>query len=214
MNMHGPFNGWFANFTIKNKLLFLAGVLLLALLLTNGIAGFSLYSLNSNVEGIQESSTNVTKHAENINSVLTLQQEELRKFELLNAATGSFLRLQFWLTDLSLSWLNESEENAEIIKERFSKQLTEIQLFAPDEAGKITLHLEKFYDLYLKAVDSYVDGNRVQGNAFLAKAKAEAIAVEDLLIPLKEKQHQAVVHKKLPVAAFMALYIADIMRMA
>lgn len=202
------------NTSIKVRLMVLAGFLMLALVATNGISGLSMFSLNSNVEAIATNAANVTTQAGNINEVLSKQQHEIEKLELLNASSKSFLELQFWLTDLSTSWLNESEINAETSRDLFFEQLTKIQVFAPNEANQIRPRTETLYKLYIQAVDAYVDENRVQANSFLAKGKIESIEIQSLLEPLKEKQARAVIAAKTSASdsALATLDLANTMK--
>ncbi|PCJ99345.1 MAG: hypothetical protein COA45_04710 [Zetaproteobacteria bacterium] len=182
--------------TIKAKLALLSAVLLLILVITNSTTGLSLQNLNHNVETLKENSSNVTKQANSINAVLYQQQEKLDQLNIINAALNDFHNMQFWLTDLAVSWLNESEGNAEKYKEVFLQKLDIIASSSPKEAQQIRAYTEQIFELYIEAVDSYVDENRVRGNSLLAKAKAKSTLVDDLLMPLKNHQEQAVIDAK------------------
>ncbi len=186
----------FDNVTIKSKLAFLAGTLLLALILTNIVTGFSLYSINNNVVTIEKNSINVTKQAEKISSILALQREEFQRLEEINTAIDAFFEMKFWLVDLSLSWLNESEDNAKANKDIFLDQLSKIEIFAPSEIKGIKSSLEKMYDLHIKAVDAYIDGNRVHGNTLLSSAKTESRSIQASLNLIKENQKKAVLRMR------------------
>ncbi len=184
------------NATIKLKLTFLAGVLLAFLVVISSVSGFYLYSLNSNVDSLKESSLDVTKQADHINMVLTQQQEELKKLELLNSVNLSFLKFKFWLSDLSVSWVYESEDKAEAARLLLLKRLSEVKAFAPNEVKEIAKHLDKINNAYLNAVEVYVINDRMSGNILIAKANAESLIVQNILKLLIEKQAQAVINAK------------------
>jgi len=167
--------------TIKFKLSILSGVLLLALLITNGISGWSLNGLGKDIHKI-------TQDVEAIDTAIVREREAIVRLEVVNESLRTFIELKYWLTDLSASWLNESEENADLAKEKLLKHLTQITKFSPTEIAKAKPQIEKLYDLYIEAVDSYVDENRVQANSYLAEAKKYAENVENILKEISKKQ--------------------------
>jgi hypothetical protein len=65
------------------------------------------------------------------NETLKADQVLSSHFELASEAQKSFADLKYWLTDLAVSWLNESEENADAAGERLAGQLEKIAAFAP-----------------------------------------------------------------------------------
>ena len=81
-----------------------------------------------------------------------------------------FGELKFWLTDLEVSWLNESEDNANQARAALEGHLEALAVVAPEQVEIIRGHVDEFADLSKLAVDAYVDENRVLGNSLAAKA--------------------------------------------
>ena len=107
-------------------------------------------------------------------------------------ALRSFGELKYWLTDLQVSWLIESETNAENARAMFNKHLKKLGSFAPVKVKKIQKHVERFVALSLKAVDAYTGDNRVLGNSYVSKARTSFDAVDRILVSISKKlAHQA-----------------------
>ena len=98
--------------------------------------------------------------------------------------------LKFWLTDLQVSWLNESEDNAERARAALEGHLQTVGEFAPDEAAKVLEHVESLVGYSIEAVDAYVDENRVLGNSIGAKGRSEIQAADDILLNVVDKLKQ------------------------
>jgi methyl-accepting chemotaxis protein len=99
------------------------------------------------------------------------QSSALRRMEVISSVSKSFSELRYWLVDLSLSWQNESEENANLSKEKLEKFLKKIEKTDPDLFKFISSNSEKFYDLMMQSVDAYVDENRILGNSQIAEGR-------------------------------------------
>jgi len=181
---------FFENLSIKAKLLVLVGFLLLALISTNLYSGFNTTNLHHTILKMRSDISGMEKQSAEIQTVLGKQENALNRLEVVENTLGTFNELKYWLTDLSASWLNESETNADAAKEDLSKWLQQVETFAPDEANLIRAHAEKIYTMSIQGVDSFVDGNRVQGNAHLSDSRREINAASAILQQLLDKQNE------------------------
>ena len=66
----------------------------------------------------------VTVQVRRANVVVRQQQQSLSRLATVTEVTTQFTKMQYWLTDLSVTWLNESEEEATNTFERLSAALT------------------------------------------------------------------------------------------
>ena len=147
--------------TIRTKLLLLSGILLLVLL------GSNLYMRSQIVVS---------------NDVFRQQTTVQEAVDSTTAALRELGELKFWLTDLQVSWLTESEDNSELARANLEEHLQTVGAFAPDEAAKVRQHVESLVSLSMEAVDAYVDENRVLGNSLGAKGRSEIQAADELLL--------------------------------
>ncbi len=199
---NGP--GFFDLLSIKVKLSILSGFLLLALVCTNLFSGYNTISLHRTMLDMQTDIEGMRDVSIEIQSVIKEEGGAAHRLESIENAQLFFGELRYWLTDLSASWLNESESNAEESKAELEKTLKKVSTYAPEEVLKIQAHVEKIYDLSIQAVDSFVDENRVQGNALLAEARREALAATAIFEHLVEQQKEYA-----KIAAEKALSTAD-----
>ncbi len=135
---------------IGGKLLSLNGLIILLL------AGSLLYiyfELNNGTHKIEE------------------QSAALGRMDTISSIAKNFSELRYWLVDLSLSWQNESEDNANAAKEKLDKLLKRIGKTDPELVKFIQSNSQKFFDLMMESVDSYVDENRVLGNSQVAEGR-------------------------------------------
>ena len=93
------------------------------------------------------------------------QGAALSRMETISGIAKSFSQLRYWLVDLSLSWQNDSEDNANSSKEVLDKLLEGLKKTDPELVEFVQSSSQRFYDLMMESVDSYVDENRVLGNS-------------------------------------------------
>ncbi|OUS31135.1 hypothetical protein A9Q99_04795 [Gammaproteobacteria bacterium 45_16_T64] len=172
------------NFTIATKIK-LALVLFAALTLTAIL--YLNISIRQNSE-ISASQKNLVDgqlgYVDTQSTFLSEQKISLGQLELSNKLAASFSSVRFWLYDLSVSWLNESEENFESAKEETEALLVELEKLDSDAAKEISGNLEIFCEKMLEAVDAYVDGNRVLGNSFVAQSRTVGLEIDNRLAGL------------------------------
>jgi methyl-accepting chemotaxis protein len=156
---------WSSNLTIRVRLLFLTGTLLAVLLATNLFLRGSIVNSNGALQRQSE-----------LNELVMTAQSALR----------SFGEVKFWLTDLEVSWLNESEANAEKASKDLELLLTQLEATHADQTAVVRLHLKKVEALSVQAVDAYIDDNRVLGNSLGADARASIKLVDERLLEISK----------------------------
>ena len=126
-------------------------------------------------------------------SAIVYQGEALVRLALVNEIADQFSQVRYWLYDLSASWLNESESNAEEAQVQLLLRLDKLAVFEPQRTQNLQQNLAQFTALMLGAVDAYIDDNRGLGNALLAKSRTTGEAIDDeitALLYLAQAQNQ------------------------
>ena len=94
------------------------------------------------------------------------------------AAQAAFGDLRYWLTDLSVSLLMNSQRKAEDARKRLDPRLDALDRSSPELIAKIRPEVDAYVKTALKAVDSYTRDNRIIGNALMAQARAHSAKVD------------------------------------
>jgi signal transduction histidine kinase/CheY-like chemotaxis protein len=158
-----------ARFSIRFRLILLSVLLLFGIIATN------LY----------------LTHALGRAAAAALQSDRLvMQIGRVDSVRDAFGDLRYWLTDLSVSLLNQSETNAADARRRLADGITNLRQFEPDAAGQIDTEASQFDAAALKAVDAYTADQRVIGNALTAQARAHGQRVDALLGALGEALSQ------------------------
>ena len=155
-----------SNLSIRSRLALLSGFLLAALVITNIYVGDQVVA---------------SKH------VLLDQKRAQESVASAHAALRDLGELKYWLADLKVSWLIESEELAEQARSNLRGQLEVLASFAPDEVSEIEGHVDAFVETSMKAVDAYIDGNRVLGNSLTAKTRAGKREADAILLGIASR---------------------------
>ena len=121
--------------------------------------------------------------------LLKLQTNERDKLFLIIEIDQEFRNLRAWLLDLSVSWLNEAEDNANNSLEYLKKRLNELAKIDANLAQTLSEKIDILFELMLEAVDSYVDENRVKGNSLLADGRISVEEIEQLLHDFEQQSH-------------------------
>ncbi|OUS31136.1 hypothetical protein A9Q99_04800 [Gammaproteobacteria bacterium 45_16_T64] len=120
-----------------------------------------------------------------------LQQDILKKQELITGLNFRLSEVKYWSLDLAVSWLNESEENLEENAEALRGILESISSEHPSISSKLLGLLEQYIELNFEAVDAYVDENRVRGNFLVSKGRIIGLTmtsdIETLMAILKNE---------------------------
>lgn len=134
-----------------------------------------------------------TKILEEQSSLLRQQAVIVEQRRLVNAVIMSFSELRYWLYDLQVSWLNESETSAEAARERLAGLLAQLATSAPEVVEGMKPKVATFNEKMLAAVDAYVDSNRVLGNSLVAEARTQGTVIDkDLAALLQSTSEKAV----------------------
>jgi len=97
---------------------------------------------------------------------------------------ASFADLRYWLTDLSVSLLTQSERNANAARQRLKERLRTLAENRPEEAAAIGLEADSFDAEAHRAADAYTADQRVIGNSLTAQARLHGLRVDEVLARL------------------------------
>ncbi|ASY65310.1 hypothetical protein SJ05684_b43280 (plasmid) [Sinorhizobium sojae CCBAU 05684] len=103
------------------------------------------------------------------------------------AAHVAFGDLRYWLTDLSVSLLMNSQRNAERARERLEVQLERLAMHSPRTVNEIRKEVDAYVETALQATDAYTQDNRIIGNTLLAQARTHSGSVDQDLNELVEQ---------------------------
>jgi signal transduction histidine kinase/DNA-binding response OmpR family regulator/HAMP domain-containing protein len=149
--------------TIRARLIFLSGALLCLLIATN------LY-LTSKLAG---------------NSAAVAKETELSGIiDSASNARIAFGEMRYWLTDLAVSLLTQSERNARTARSRMDGYLDQLATRKPELVAAVRAERDQFERAANDAVDRYTNNQRVIGNSLLAEARNHSIKVDQSLISL------------------------------
>jgi signal transduction histidine kinase/DNA-binding response OmpR family regulator/HAMP domain-containing protein len=163
------------NLSIRNRLLFLSGALILM------IAGVTYYL--------------TTKLADNSRAVM--HNAELAKLiDIAQDVRNIFGQYRYWTTDLAVSLLSQSEANAKAARERLIRRLDDLAVSKPDEVAALKRQVADFEKAALQAVEQYTDDQRVLGNTFLAQARQHSVLINDRLSAMVDDLNRQVVRAR------------------
>jgi methyl-accepting chemotaxis protein len=162
--------------------LIVAGALVYILMIVNGT---SMISNNQN-QYVRQQLNSIDEQAQ----MLQQQRQHIEQIAVLTQVDREFRNMRAWLLDLSVSWLNEAEENADLAKQRLESQLGLLKAIDTKLASSLLQDTGKFYQVMMAAVDAYVDGNRVKGNSLVADARVLAVDIDNLLAEQKQQLEQ------------------------
>jgi len=121
--------------------------------------------------------------------ILKRQTDERSRLMLIIEIDQEFRDLRAWLLDLSVSWLNEAEDNAITSLEDLKKQLDVLATIDAGLAQTLSEKSDHFFELMLEAVDAYVDENRVKGNSLLVEGRMIVEEIELLIHDFQQQSH-------------------------
>jgi methyl-accepting chemotaxis protein len=117
------------------------------------------------------------------------QQQEREKLALINDIDREFRTFRAWLLDLSVSWLNEAEENAVTSQEQLILLLGKLSKWDAPLASEIETKTTAFNEIMLEAVDSYVDENRVKGNSLISDSRLLTVEIGTLIEVFRQESN-------------------------
>lgn len=154
--------------------------ILLTIDATSGISVKQRVVVGTQIEAIQHQ-----------DKMLASQFRERQKILLINEVAEEFKEFRAWLLDLSVSWLNESEDNANNSLERLSDLLVRLSVEDGPLAKAIESKSIQFNDIMLAAVDAYVDDKRVKGNSLISQGRVLVEEIIGLIYDFKAKSEAA-----------------------
>jgi signal transduction histidine kinase/DNA-binding response OmpR family regulator/HAMP domain-containing protein len=170
-------------FSIRSRLLFLSGALILM------IAG-AIYYLT-------------TKLADNSRAVAhNVELAEL--IDIAQDVRNIFSQFRYWTTDLAVSQLRQSEVNAKATRERLLQRLDDFAVSKPAEAAALKRQVASFEEAAFQAVEQYTDDQRVLGNTLLAEARQHSVRINDRLSAIVDGLNREVLRARDQVVSDVA----------
>ncbi len=163
-----------SRFSIPARLIFLCAVLLSVLVASNW---FFSGRLSHNADALDQQTRIV--------SVL----------KTANAANKAFGDLKYWLTDLAVSLLVRSEQNAYQARDALYVELERLEAYDPETVEVLRQEVEALIAEAVMAVDAYTDDQRVLGNSLMAKARGHIRVVDARLAGLVDRLEQDAVEQ-------------------
>src|SRR5215831_2253825 len=172
-----------ANRSIKARLLLLSSGLVLL------IAALMLYLTH--------------KLTDNANAV-TRNAELAKLIDVAQDVRNTFGEYRYWITDLAVSLLRQSEINANDTHARLLRQLDLLAGRRPDVAAVLKEEIAKFDEQAKLAVERYTNDQRVLGNIALAEARQHSVVINDRIAALVDDLNAEVVRARDQVVADVA----------
>jgi methyl-accepting chemotaxis protein len=119
---------------------------------------------------------------------IAAQRVALERLQTINDAAQAFGALRYWLTDLAVSQLNESENLARQMREELERHLEALPASDSARTAEIRAHVANIWTNSQDAAKAYLDDNRVLGNSLLAQSRQSSMAVSALIQALGSEQ--------------------------
>ena len=118
-----------------------------------------------------------------------IAQEVARVGELrmANAAVTRFGEFKYWLSDLAVSLLMRSENNANAAHDALMADLDALEPVAPDSVALIRGEVAALREQAFLAVDAYSQDQRVLGNSLVAQGQTHILTVDAELTKLVDR---------------------------
>jgi signal transduction histidine kinase len=108
--------------------------------------------------------------------------EQARLVPIVRTATDAskhFGDLKYWLTDLAITQLARSQENAAAAKARLDADLKAIAAIHPDGIAAIGREVDSLTELARRAGEAYAGDDSAEGNALLAQARSHILNIDN-----------------------------------
>jgi signal transduction histidine kinase len=108
--------------------------------------------------------------------------EQARLVSIVRTATTAskhFGDLKYWLTDLAITQLASSQENADAAKARLDADLKAVAAVHPEGVAAIGREVGNLTELARRAGEAYSDDNSAEGNALLTQARSRILNIDD-----------------------------------
>jgi len=143
--------------SIFARLAFLAAVLLAALIGSNA---YLAQRLSGNADAIAQ------------------EVERVSELRLAYSAAARFGALKYWLSDLAVSLLMRSENNANAAHDALMADLDALEPMAPESVALIRSEVAALREQAFLAVDAYSQDQRVLGNSLVAQGQLHILNVD------------------------------------
>ncbi len=147
-----------SNVSIRARLIFLSVLLLVILAVSSALL-------------IRE----LLRHSQNL-------AEQARLVSIVRTATTAskhFGDLKYWLTDLAITQLASSQQNAAAAKARLDEDLKAIAAVNTEGVAAIGREVDTLTELARRAGEAYSGDDSVEGNALLAQARSRILNIDD-----------------------------------
>src|SRR5258706_9539552 len=108
--------------------------------------------------------------------------EQARLVSIVRTATTAskhFGDLKYWLTDLAITQLARSQENAAAAKARLDEDLKAMAAINSEGVAAIGREVDTLTELARRAGEAYSGDDSVEGNALLAQAQSRILNIDD-----------------------------------
>ncbi len=108
--------------------------------------------------------------------------EQARLVSIVRTATTAskhFGDLKYWLTDLAITQLASSQQNAAAAKARLDEDLKAIAAFHSEGVAAIGREVDTLTELARRAGEAYSGDDSAEGNALLAQARSRILNIDD-----------------------------------
>ncbi len=124
-------------------------------------------------------------------AIIEDQALTLNQLETVYAVDKSISAVSYWYTDLAVSLLNESEDNANMYIAQTDSLLSVLETAYPQKAQEVKKLLGSYAEVMLVATDAYADDNRVLGNARIAEGRGTALKIKEIIDGLARDSDEA-----------------------
>jgi signal transduction histidine kinase/DNA-binding response OmpR family regulator len=152
--------------SIRSRMLLLSGMLIAGML---GVTAYLTTTMSSNAK------------------LVALNAQRAQEIALADDIHHDFAEYRYWLSDLAVSLLRQSETKATEARHRLDAGLKKLEGSQPELATLLQHEVSGFEVAGLMAVDAYTDDKRVIGNTFFAEARQHGMVFEEKLSVLVDE---------------------------
>ena len=114
-------------------------------------------------------------------TAIEFQRNAMSHMQTAVSASRAYSELRYWMADLALSWLNESEANATTAQEKLEKLFVKLEGTNAELVQTLRPQVESFTKSMIESVDAYIDENRVLGNSLVAGGRKNSMVIDTKL---------------------------------
>ncbi len=99
------------------------------------------------------------------------QGQAFDRYQSLKHVLQSFSQYSYWLTELALSWQNDSEISAEKTAEKLEAELTKLADFKPSLSAELLQLKNDYREVMTSAYESFIEDDRTEGNLLVERGR-------------------------------------------